>query len=343
MSQIEQLKSNCLSRIESASSPEDIELIRVDTFGKKGVITEMMKGLGALDPEARKEQGQALNLVKGEILESLESKKQKIELAFLNARLANEAIDVTLTTRPEAKGFIHPLTKARDQALHILEKMGFVVEEGPDIENDFNNFSALNIPPEHPARQEQDTFYLPPQKDGESPMVLRTHTSPVQARTMLSQKPPIRMVAPGRTYRSDYDATHTPMFHQIEALVIDETTNMAHLKGCLEEFLKAFFENPDLEMRFRPAYFPFTEPSAEVDIKWTTGKDSRWLEVLGCGMVHRKVLENCGIDSTKYQGFAFGMGIERLAMLKYGINDLRLFFEADLRWLRHYGFRWFER
>jgi phenylalanyl-tRNA synthetase alpha chain len=221
-----------------------------------------------------------------------------------------------------------------DQAIHIFGQMGFVVKEGPDIEEDFYNFTALNIPPEHPARQEQDTFYLPAFTE-QQPLVLRTHTSPVQIRTMLNEKPPIRIIALGRTYRSDYDATHTPMFHQIEGLVVDKKTHMGHLKGCLEEFSRHFFEDPDLKIRFRPGYFPFTEPSAEVDMWW---KNSNWLEILGCGMVHPNVLRNCDIDPEVYQGFAFGMGLERIAMLKYGIEDLRLFYESDLRWLSHYGF-----
>ncbi|MDK3155095.1 phenylalanine--tRNA ligase subunit alpha [Kamptonema cortianum] len=265
---------------------------------------------------------------------ALEERKEILEEDSLKERLASETLDVTLPPRPRTTGNIHPLSHVMDQAIHIFGQMGFVVAEGPDIEEDFYNFTALNFPPDHPARQEQDTFYLPSSTTGQ-PLVLRTHTSPVQIRTMLKTQPPIRIIAPGRTYRSDYDATHTPMFHQIEGLVIDKHTHMGHLKGCLEEFCRLFFEDPSLKLRFRPGYFPFTEPSAEVDILW---KGSSWLEILGCGMVHPNVLRNCDIDPKEYQGFAFGMGLERIAMLKYGIEDLRLFFESDLRWLNHYGF-----
>jgi phenylalanyl-tRNA synthetase alpha chain len=267
-----------------------------------------------------------------------------VDEAALNARLATERIDVSLPPRPEQRGFIHPISQVMDELTAIFGEMGFAVAEGPDIEDDFYNFGALNIPPEHPARQEHDTFYLPDRADG-AKMVLRTHTSPVQIRTMQKTTPPIRIIAPGRTYRSDHDATHSPMFHQVEGLVIDEKTHMGHLKGCLIEFCRAFFGVDDLPVRFRPSYFPFTEPSAEVDIgctrkggELTIGAGDDWLEILGSGMVHPRVLENCGIDSTKYQGFAFGMGIERIAMLKYGIPDLRTFYDSDLRWLKHYGF-----
>jgi phenylalanyl-tRNA synthetase alpha chain len=249
-----------------------------------------------------------------------------------------------LPARPDADGRIHPISQTIEEMVAILSEMGFAVAEGPHIEDDWHNFGALNIPPEHPARQEHDTFYLPPAADG-TQRVLRTHTSPVQVRTMTSVKPPIRVIAPGRTFRADYDATHSPMFHQIEALLIDENTHMGHLKGCIVEFCRAFFEMDDLPVRFRPSFFPFTEPSAEVDIGCKReggglqiGRGGDWLEIMGSGMVHPKVLQACGIDPTKYQGFAFGLGIERAAMLKYGIPDLRTFYESDLRWLRHYGF-----
>jgi phenylalanyl-tRNA synthetase alpha chain len=262
----------------------------------------------------------------------------------MERRLEAERIDVTLPARPERVGRIHPISQTLDEMIAIFGEMGFTVAEGPDIEDDWHNFTALNIPPEHPARQMHDTFYLPDQ-DGGVPTVLRTHTSPVQVRTMTAQKPPIRIVAPGRTYRSDYDMTHTPMFHQIEGLAIDTDIHMGHLKGCLMEFARAFFDIDDLPVRFRPSFFPFTEPSAEMDIgcsraggELKLGNHGDWLEILGCGMVHPKVLEMCGIDSSRWQGFAFGMGIERPAMLKYGIPDLRTFFEADTRWLKHYGF-----
>ncbi|MDH3703998.1 MAG: phenylalanine--tRNA ligase subunit alpha, partial [Alphaproteobacteria bacterium] len=264
--------------------------------------------------------------------------------ASLEASLTGEMLDVTLPVRPERQGLLHPISQTVDEVIAILGEMGFTVAEGPDIEDDFHNFTALNIPPEHPARQMHDTFYLPEKPDG-SRMVLRTHTSPVQIRTMENTEPPIRVIAPGRTYRCDSDITHTPMFHQVEGLVIDKSVHFGHLKGCLMDFCSAYFEVPDLPLRFRPSFFPFTEPSAEVDIGCSRdggtlkiGAGDDWLEILGCGMVHPNVLNACGIDSAEYQGFAFGMGIERLAMLKYGIPDLRTFFESDLRWLRHYGF-----
>lgn len=334
MDEIGQLRVRLLKEIDTASSLQELEEARVNVLGKKGHLTLLMKELGQKNPEERRVLGAELNILKDAFAGALEERKTKFEEVALNARLAHETMDVSLETRPQTKGKIHPLSHVMDQAIHIFSQMGFVVAEGPDIEEDFYNFTALNIPPEHPARQEQDTFYLPSTSD-KQPLVLRTHTSPVQIRTMLNQKPPIRIIAPGRTYRSDYDATHTPMFHQIEGLVVDEKTHMGHLKGCLEEFCRLFFEDPSLKLRFRPGYFPFTEPSAEVDIWW---KNSSWLEVLGCGMVHPNVLTNCDIDPEVYQGFAFGMGLERMAMLKYGIEDLRLFYESDLRWLHHYGF-----
>lgn len=344
MDQIDGLRDELLSTIAAAADLAALEATRVAALGKKGRITGLMKGLGGLDPEARREAGARLNALKDEIAAALEARKDALERAALTERLARERIDVTLPVRPERTGRLHPISQTLDELIAIFADMGFTVAEGPDIEDDFHNFTALNIPPEHPARQMHDTFYLPAAADG-TERVLRTHTSPVQVRTMMSAKPPIRIVAPGRTYRSDYDMTHTPMFHQIEGLVIDEATHMGHLKGCLTEFCRAFFDVDDLPLRFRPSFFPFTEPSAEVDIgcsrkggELKLGNYGDWLEILGCGMVHPKVLEACGIDSTRYQGFAFGMGIERVAMLKYGIPDLRTFFEADLRWLKHYGF-----
>jgi len=334
MTKIEQLKHTFLADIEKASNLQDLEDLRVSALGKKGALTLLMRELGEKTPEERRTLGAELNTIKDALTTALDQRKTQLEGDSLNARLATETLDITLPPRPELMGTIHPLSYVMDKAIHIFGQMGFVVAEGPDIEEDFYNFTALNIPLEHPARQEQDTFYLPPASDGQ-PVVLRTHTSPVQIRTMLDQKPPLRIIAPGRTYRSDSDATHSPMFHQIEGLVVDKKTNMGHLKGCLEEFSRLFFEDPNLKLRFRPGYFPFTEPSAEVDIWW---KDSSWLEILGCGMVHPNVLRNCNIDPEVYQGFAFGMGLERIAMLKYGIEDLRLFFESDLRWLGGYGF-----
>jgi len=303
-----------------------------------------MKKLGGLDPEKRKEAGQHLNLIKAEVANALDERKSVMEDAALEAQLLQQRVDVTLPIRPEIKGSIHPITQTIDELTAIFCEMGFTVADGPHIESDYYNFSALNIPPEHPARQEQDTFYLPPDESGTA-RVLRTHTSPVQIRTMEKMTPPIKIIVPGRTFRSDHDATHSPMFHQVEGLVIDKTSHMGHLKGCLIDFCRAFFGVEDLPVRFRPSYFPFTEPSAEVDIGCTRaggefriGKGDDWLEILGSGMVHPKVLEGCGIDPNEYQGFAFGMGIERIAMLKYGIPDLRPFYDTDIRWLKHYGF-----
>ncbi|MFN3461870.1 MAG: phenylalanine--tRNA ligase subunit alpha [Oceanibaculum sp.] len=344
MEDLNRLRDELLAEVGQAADLEALDRARVAALGKKGRITELMKQLGGLDPDARRQAGQDLNLVKDAVAEAIEARKAGLADAALNARLAAERIDVSLPPRPEQRGFIHPISQVMDELTAIFGEMGFVIAEGPDIEDDFHNFGALNIPPEHPARQEHDTFYLPDRADG-AKMVLRTHTSPVQIRTMQKTTPPIRIIAPGRTYRSDHDATHSPMFHQVEGLVIDEKTHMGHLKGCLIEFCRAFFGVDDLPVRFRPSYFPFTEPSAEVDIgctrkggELTIGAGDDWLEILGSGMVHPRVLANCGIDSSKYQGFAFGMGIERIAMLKYGIPDLRTFYDSDLRWLRHYGF-----
>ncbi|MDD5585398.1 MAG: phenylalanine--tRNA ligase subunit alpha [Alphaproteobacteria bacterium] len=337
------LKKDLLAAIAKAADTAALEALRVETLGKKGVITERLKMLGALGVEERKTHGAALNLLKNEVTERLEARQKELAAAALEARLAAERVDVTLPPRPQGEGRIHPISQTVDEIVTIFAGMGFNVAMGPDIEDDWMNFTALNMPPDHPARQMQDTFYLP--QTGDHPTVLRTHTSPVQIRTMLSQKPPIRIIIPGRVYRCDYDMTHTPMFHQFEGLVIDETTHMGHLKGCLMDFLRAFFGIEDLPVRFRPSHFPFTEPSAEVDIgcsrkggELKLGNYGDWLEIAGCGMVHPNVLRNGGIDPEKYQGFAFGMGIDRIAMLKYGIPDLRTFFEADVRWLKHYGF-----
>jgi phenylalanyl-tRNA synthetase alpha chain len=298
-----------------------------------------------MTPEERREAGAALNSLKDKITEAIASRKGALQDRALEASLASGKIDVTLPIRPEPQGTVHPVSQVWEEAVQIFGDLGFAVAEGPHIEDDFYNFTALNIPPEHPARQEHDTFYFNKKPDG-SRMLLRTHTSPVQIRTMLSQKPPIRIIAPGRTFRSDSDMTHTPMFNQIEGLVIDETTHLGHLKWVLAEFCKSFFELDDVKMRFRASHFPFTEPSMEVDINcsWESGQvkigqGSSWLEILGSGMVHPRVIKAGGLDPDKYQGFAFGMGLDRIAMLKYGIPDLRAFFEADLRWLRHYGFK----
>jgi phenylalanyl-tRNA synthetase alpha chain len=345
MDNINTLQSELESMIANAEDMDALEQIRISALGKKGQITALMKDLGKLDPEKRKAAGKELNILKQIVSNLLDVRKNDLENIDLESRLAGEKIDVTLPIRPEEMGTIHPISQTTDELISIFGEMGFVVAEGPSIEEDWYNFTALNIPIDHPARQEHDTFYINAKKEGQR-MVLRTHTSPVQIRTMQSQKPPIRIIVPGRTYRCDHDATHSPMFHQLEGLVIDETTHMGHLKGCLIEMCKTFFAMDELPVRFRPSYFPFTEPSAEVDIGCSfkggtlkIGEGEDWLEVLGSGMVNPNVLENCGIDSNKYQGFAFGMGIERMAMLKYGIPDLRTFYESDLRWLKHYGFQ----
>ena len=342
--ELEALRAETIAATAAAADIGALEAVRVGALGKKGSITALFKGLGGLDPEARKTQGEAMNRVKEEVAAAIEARKTALADAELEARLATETVDVSLPARPAAIGHIHPISQTVEEMIAIFGEMGFKVATGPHIEDDFHNFTALNIPEEHPARQEMDTFYLTEKEDG-SRQVLRTHTSPVQIRTMQAEEPPIRIVVPGRTFRADYDATHTPMFHQLEGLVIDETTHMGHLKGTLVEFCRAIFGVDDLPVRFRASYFPFTEPSAEVDIGCSReggtlkiGNYGDWLEILGCGMVNPKVLENCGIDSSRYQGYAFGMGVERIAMLKYGIPDLRTFYEADVRWLKHYGF-----
>ena len=338
--EIAALEHALLAEIGAAADLAAIERVRIAALGKKGRVSELMAKLGSLPGEQRKAFGQAVNGLKTRVGEALEDRKAALERGALTARLATEKADVTLPVRlgPLQDGRIHPVSQVFDEVAEIFGDMGFAVAEGPDIETDDLNFTKLNIPPEHPARQEHDTFYLHPKADG-SRMLLRTHTSPVQIRTMLSQKPPIRIIVPGRVYRMDSDATHTPMFHQIEGLVIDETTHLGHLKWCLEEFCKAFFEVDEVRMRFRASHFPFTEPSMEVDIDASAiGKPGSWLEILGSGMVHPNVIRNCGLDPEKYQGFAFGMGLDRIAMLKYGIPDLRDMFSADLRWLKHYGF-----
>ncbi|MDY0009161.1 MAG: phenylalanine--tRNA ligase subunit alpha [Bdellovibrionales bacterium] len=348
MSNLDALKQEIVQTVKAANDIQSLEEVRVTALGKKGRVTDLMKTLGGLSPDERKEMGQALNRLKDEITAEIDARATTLKAAALNARLSAEKIAVTLTPRPETKGSIHPISQTIEEMITIFADMGFSVAEGPEIEDDFHNFTALNFPPEHPARQMHDTFYLP-DVDGKTgdaaKRLLRTHTSTVQVHVMQTQKPPIRVIIPGRTFRSDYDMTHTPMFHQMEGLLIDKAAHMGHLKGCLIEFCKRFFEVDELPTRFRPSFFPFTEPSAEMDIgcsrekgELKIGAGSSWLEILGCGMVHPNVLKNCGIDPEEYQGFAFGMGIERVAMLKYGIPDLRTFFESDLRWLRHYGF-----
>jgi phenylalanyl-tRNA synthetase alpha chain len=345
MADLAALKSDLLAAIEAAGDEAALESVRVAALGKKGSISELLKTLGGMSPAERKAQGPLINGLKDEIGAALAARKAALADAALETRLAGETVDVTLPPRPESQGTVHPISRVLEEITLIFADMGFGVAEGPDIEFDDYNFTKLNIPPDHPARQMQDTFYVAPQADGTS-HVLRTHTSPVQVRTMLKHKPPIRMISPGRTYRVDSDATHSPMFHQVEALVVDEGIHLGHLKWTIEEFCKAFFEIENIELRARPSFFPFTEPSLEWDmrcdrsvpgqIKFGQGKD--WLELGGSGMVHPKVLANCGIDPKRYTGFAFGFGLDRMAMLKYGIPDIRGFFESDLRWLRHFGF-----
>ncbi len=349
MDDIAKLERELVAAVEAAADLDALEAERISALGKKGRVTELLKGLGAMAEDQRKVMGPALNGLKRRLAEAIAGRRAALEDSALEASLGGEKVDITLPARPEARGLIHPISQVLSEVIAIFADMGFSVAEGPDIETEYYNFNALNIPPDHPARQMQDTFYLPQGADGEA-RLLRTHTSPVQIRHMQTDKPPYRILVPGRTYRCDSDMTHTPMFHQFEGLVVDESTHMGHLKGCLIEFCRAYFEIDDVPVRFRPSYFPFTEPSAEVDIGCSrkggelkiggpdSGGGDDWLEILGCGMVHPRVLEMCGVDSTRYQGFAFGMGTERIAMLKYGIPDLRTFFEADIRWLRHYGF-----
>lgn len=339
------LQAETEAALAAAADLRALDAVRVGVMGKSGSLTALLKGLGAVPADQRKERGAALNRLKTAIEAAIDARRAVLDAAALDARLAAERMDVTLPPRPfaagtAADGGIHPIARTMEELTALFGAMGFKVAEGPDIEGDWYNFGALNIPDHHPARQDHDTFYLP-EVDGRRP-VLRTHTSPVQIRTMIAQEPPIRVIVPGRTYRADHDATHSPMFHQVEGLVIDRGITLGHLKGCLIDFLRAFFGIADLPVRFRSSYFPFTEPSMEVDIGWSRktgelGKGGDWLEILGSGMVHPKVLANCGIDPREWQGFAFGMGIERITMLKHGIPDLRPFYEADIRWLRHYA------
>ncbi len=344
MTDIDTLSRELFAQLDAAQDEAAVELVRVNALGKKGSVSELLKGMGGMSPEERQTFGPLVNGLKQSLSDAIAEKKEALAQAALDARLLAERIDVTLPSRPERRGKIHPIMQVFEEVQTIFADMGFSIAEGPDVEDDFHNFTALNFPPKHPARDMHDTFFFEEKEDG-SRMLLRTHTSPVQVRTMLTQKPPIRIVAPGRTYRCDSDQTHTPMFHQIEGLVIEDGVHMGHLKGVLMDFMRAFFEIDDVDVRFRPHHFPFTEPSAEMDVrcdrsggalKIGTGTD--WLEILGCGMVHPNVLRACGIEPDQYQGFAFGMGIDRLAMLKYGIPDLRDMFAADVRWLKHYGF-----
>jgi phenylalanyl-tRNA synthetase alpha chain len=348
MTDLAQLEQAIIADIANAGDEAAIEAVRVNAMGKKGSVSELLKTLGAMSPEERKTTGAAINALKDRVMEALTARKVILKDAAIEERLKRETVDVTLPVRPAAinSGRIHPISQVIDEITAIFGDLGFAIAEGPDVETDYYNFTALNFPDAHPAREMHDTFFFNPKEDG-SRKLLRTHTSPVQIHTMEAQKPPIRIVIPGKTYRMDSDATHSPMFHQVEGLVIDKSANVANMKWVLEEFCKAFFEVPSVTMRFRPSFFPFTEPSMEVDIqcdrsrpgevRFGEGKD--WMEILGCGMVHPNVLRAGGLDPDEYQGFAWGMGIDRIAMLKYGMPDLRAFFDADVRWLSHYGFR----
>jgi phenylalanyl-tRNA synthetase alpha chain len=346
MTDIAALQSDILAQVSAAADEAALEAVRVATLGKKGSVSALLATMGKLGPDERKVQGPLFNGLRDTVIEAVAARKAQLADAALDGRLVNERLDVTLPAQPENSGTVHPISQVLEEVVAIFADLGFGVAEGPDVEYDDYNFTKLNIPPDHPARQMQDTFYVAPQAGGSS-HVLRTHTSPVQVRTMLNTKPPIRIISPGRTYRVDSDATHSPMFHQVEALVVDEGIHLGHLKWTVEQFCKAFFEIDRIELRARPSFFPFTEPSLEWDMrcdrsvpgKITFGSGNDWLELGGSGMVHRKVLENCGIDSAKYQGFAFGFGLDRMAMLKYGMPDIRSFFESDLRWLKHYGFQ----
>ncbi len=353
MNDIAIIKDELSSQIKGANDLKALDDVRVSALGKKGRITAVMKTLGQMDPGERKTKGQELNFLKDEIAALIKKQEIALKKQELNARLINEKMDMTLDARPRDKGYVHPISQTIEELTAIFADMGFAVAEGTDIEDDFYNFTALNFPPGHPAREMQDTFFLPDdlEEQGEHiKKLLRTQTSSVQIHHMQNNEPPHKIICFGRTYRSDYDMTHTPMFHQMEGLMVDKTTHMGHLKGCLQDFVQAFFELDDLRVQFRPSFFPFVEPGAEMDIacsraggglKIGANKDGSvdsWMEILGCGMVHPNVLKNCGLDPDEYQGFAFGMGIERMAMLKYGIPDLRTFFESDIRWLSHYGF-----
>ena len=341
MSDLKKIREESILKLNRKLNLSEINKIKSDLFGKNGLVSSQFKKIGTMAEEERKQFASDLNIIKNELQELINSKVNVIENSEINEKLKKEKVDITLPERPIVKGKIHPVSQVIDEISSIFSEIGFNVEEGPDVENEYNNFTALNTPDNHPARDMHDTFYLDEKKE----RLLRTHTSPVQIRTMLKNKPPYKIIAPGRTYRSDSDQTHSPMFHQVEGLHIDKNINMGHLKGCLNYFIKEFFEVEKIKMRFRPSHFPFTEPSAEVDIgyelkdgKIVIGEGDQWLEILGCGMVHPNVLQNVKVDPAKFQGYAFGIGIDRLAMLKYGINDLRAFFDCDYRWLNHFGF-----
>ncbi|WP_308515105.1 phenylalanine--tRNA ligase subunit alpha [Sphingomonas flavescens] len=335
-----------LDRIAAADTLGDLESLRVAALGKAGSVTAMLKSLGGMDAETRATEGPKIHALRERVTSALADRKSALENAELERKLGTERVDLSLPAAESVSGTVHPVSQVMDELAEIFADMGFAVAEGPEIETQWYNFTALNMPENHPARAMQDTFYLEPREGETEARVLRTHTSPVQIRSMEANGAPIRVIAPGRVYRSDSDATHTPMFHQVEGLVIDRAITLGHLKWTLETFLKAFFERDDVVLRMRPSYFPFTEPSAEVDVGWSMERGRRvvggqegWMEVLGSGMVHPRVIANCGLDPDEWQGFAFGCGIDRLAMLKYGMDDLRAFFDGDIRWLRHYGFR----
>ncbi|MDC3061767.1 phenylalanine--tRNA ligase subunit alpha [Candidatus Pelagibacter sp.] len=341
MSDLKKLKDEFLSKLRGKLNLSEVNQIKSELFGKNGLISTQFKKIGTIAESEKKKFASDLNIIKDELQSLINSKINEAENTEINKKLEQERIDITLPERSFVRGKIHPVSQTIDEISSIFSEIGFSVEEGPDVENEYNNFTALNTPENHPARDMHDTFYLDEKKQN----LLRTHTSPVQIRTMIKDKPPFKIIAPGRTYRSDSDQTHAPMFHQVEGLHIDKDINMGHLKGCLNYFIKEFFEVDKIKMRFRPSHFPFTEPSAEVDIgyeikdgKIIVGEGDEWLEILGCGMVHPNVLKNVNVDTAKYQGYAFGIGIDRLAMLKYGINDLRAFFDCDYRWLSHFGF-----
>ena len=341
MSDLKKIREEFISKLKGKLDLSEINQIKLDLFGKNGLVSSQFKKIGTINESERKKFASDLNVIKDELQDLINLKTDEVENAEINKKLDKEKIDITLPERPFVRGKIHPVSQTIDEISSIFSEIGFSVEEGPDVENEYNNFTALNTPDNHPARDMHDTFYL----DEKKQKLLRTHTSPVQIRTMLKDKPPFKIIAPGRTYRSDSDQTHAPMFHQVEGLHIDKNINMGHLKGCLNYLIKEFFEVDKIKMRFRPSHFPFTEPSAEVDIgyeikdgKIIIGEGNQWLEILGCGMVHPNVLKNVKVDPAKFQGYAFGIGIDRLAMLKYGINDLRAFFDCDYRWLNHFGF-----
>lgn len=343
---LDELETQLMQQISTAPDAPALEAVRVASLGKKGSVSVLLKTLGGMSAEERQVKGPAFNVLRDQITKAIAAKKSELDIAALNARLIDEKQDMTLPLLddPLLEGRLHPVSQVMEEISAIFADMGFDVAEGPDMESEFYNFTALNIPEAHPARQMHDTFYFEPDENGER-LLLRTHTSPVQVRTMENGEPPFRFIAPGRTYRCDSDQTHTPMFHQVEGLVVDETTHMGHLKHTLEAFLAAFFEVDDMCLRLRPSYFPFTEPSMEIDMQCRrdgnqliVGEGDDWMEIGGSGMINPEVLRHAGVDATKYQGFAFGMGIDRLAMLKYGAPDLRAFFESDVRWLKHYGF-----